>query len=75
MTDQQEPNSFILIRFTDIGSAMFAMDTNGVTPMQMLMIGDYLSLRGRNELIKLENKRIEEQERNRIEVPGLLKPE
>lgn len=69
-----EIKSYILIRFSDVGSVQFSLDLEGVTPLQMLAIASFLELRGKNELIRLENQRVEEEAQKSIARPKLVMP-
>lgn len=71
MTDQapEKPKSFLYIEFADIGSVMFRMNTEGITPLQLLAIASYLEVRGKNELIKQENEKIAREAEMKLLVP------
>lgn len=65
----QQPKSFILIKFIDTGSAIFTVNLVGVTPFQVMIAGNYLELVSKNQLVSLMNQQAEERE-----AIGLSKP-
>ena len=68
-TEQEEPKSFIIVEFDDVGSAVFKMNAHGVTPMQLLLIGDYLQLKAKDQILAQEHAIREQQEQEKIKVP------
>ena len=68
------PKSYLVIQFADVGSVMFHLDMDGVTPLQMLAIASYLELRGKNALIQQENQRAEEEAQHALARPKLVLP-
>lgn len=73
-TDHQKPASYIAIQFADVGSTVFSIDMNGVTPLQLLAIAAYLELRGKNTLVQMENQRAQEEAEKAIARPKLVLP-
>ena len=76
MTEEkkEQVKSGILIRFVDVGSAVFDVQVIGsVTPMQSLMIGEYLKTMAKTQIVQMENQammqRVQQQQDNKIEVP------
>ena len=67
--EEETKRSFILVEFTDIGSAMFNIKMDNVTPLQVLTAIQYLEIRAKNELIMQENARLEQQKEMQIAVP------
>lgn len=68
MTEQPtNPTSFIQIVFKEEGSTLFDANFSGVTPLQLLAIGEYIKIMGENMLKKANEQR----ERNKIQVPGV----
>lgn len=72
--EYEKPKSYILAHFSDIGSVQFALDVNGVTPLQMLAFASFLELRAKNELIRMENQRAEDEAQKSIARPKLVIP-
>jgi hypothetical protein len=70
----QEENSFVVVRFAATGSVVFQAQFEGVTPMQMLALAGWLEVKAKNELIKSENQRAEEEAQKSISRPKLVLP-
>lgn len=70
----ERPKSFVLVQFAETGSVQFAVEIDGVTPLQMIALAAFLELRGKNELIRLENQRVEEEAQKAIARPKLVMP-
>lgn len=68
MTEGQ-PRSFVLAQFQETGSVVFSMNIEGVTPFQLLALAEYLSLKAKNEIVRAENERSEQEEAQRLSVP------
>lgn len=69
MTEEEKKRSFIMVEFTDIGSALFNLVMDNVTPLQILTAVQYLEIRAKNEIIMQENARLEQQKEMQIAVP------
>jgi hypothetical protein len=69
MTDEAQPQSFILIKFDETGSAIFNVNLVGVTPFQVMLAGNYLELISKNQVVGMLNQQLEERE-----AQGLSKP-
>ena len=67
--EQEQPRSFIAIEFTAPGSAMFRAIPENVSPMQLLMVGEYLKLTATNQIIMQEQEFRMQQEQMKIQVP------
>ena len=68
--EKEQPNSFVIVEFDDVGSARFKMNAQGVTPMQLLLLGDYIQLTAKNQILAQEQEIRNQQERmTKIEVP------
>lgn len=65
----EEKKSFVHAQFTEFGSVFFNLMVDNVTPLQMIALAEYLSIRGKNELIMQENARHEQQKEMQIAVP------
>lgn len=63
---KENPKSFFFVSFEDVGSVVMTnMNFVGITPLQMIALASWLEVKGKNELIQQENKRLEmEAERN-----------
>ncbi len=66
MTEQEEtPQSYIVVGFAALGSALFTIQLVNVTAGQVLMAASALEVKGKNGFIVEENARLErEAERN-----------
>jgi len=69
MTEEEKKRSFIMVEFTDIGSALFNLVMDNVTPLQILTAVQYLEIKAKNEIIMQENARLEQQKEMQIAVP------
>ena len=67
--EKEQPRSFIAIEFTAPGSAMFRVIPENVSPLQLLMIGEYLKLTAQNQIIMQEQESRMQQEQMKIQVP------
>jgi hypothetical protein len=72
-----KPESYILIVFEGINSVNIkTMTTDGVSPMQLMAISDYLNVLAKNELVMQINDRLEIARQQQLSVPkqGLIIP-
>lgn len=72
-----KPESYILIVFEGVNSVNIkTMTTDGVSPLQLMAISDYLNVLARNELVMQINDRLEVQRQQQLSVPkqGLVIP-
>ena len=70
MEDKKEqPRSFITIEFTAPGSAMFRVIPENVSPLQLLMVGEYLRITAKSQIIMQEQEFRAQQEQMKIQVP------
>ena len=68
--EKEQSKSFVIVEFDGIGSAQFKMNAQGVTPMQLLLLGDYIQLTAKNQILAQEQQVRNQQERmTKIEVP------
>ena len=67
--EKEQPRSFIAIEFTAPGSAMFRVIPENVSPLQLLMVGEYLKLTAQNQIIMQEQEFRAQQEQMKIQVP------
>lgn len=74
MSDQSTHSSYIQIIFQEPGSVVFQARMDGITPMQLLALAGYFELRAKNELVRLENSRIEQEENQKLAVPKIALP-
>ena len=67
---KESPKSFFFVSFEDIGSViMTGMNIIGITPLQMIALASWLEVKGKNELIEQENRRLERQAEQSIARP------
>ena len=50
--EEQQEFGHIIIRFKQLGSVFFDFEADGIVPMQMIAIGEYLSTMGKNQLLQ-----------------------
>ncbi len=67
--EKEQPRSFIAIEFTEPGSALFRIIPENVTPLQLLMVGEYLKLTAKSQILAQEKVALEQQEQMKIQVP------
>ena len=73
----EKPKSYFLVHFEDIGSTIIThMDFAGITPLQMTSLATWLEVKGKNELIQQENRRLEDEAEKNISRPTqeILRP-
>lgn len=69
-----KPESYVWVQFAAPGSVYFALDMDGVTPLQMLALSAFFELKGKNALIQQENQRAEDEAQKSIARPKLVLP-
>lgn len=77
MDDTTVPESFLLIVFEGVNSVnLKTMTTEGVSPLQLLAIAEYLNVLARKKLMDQINIREELQKQQQLSVPnqGLIIP-
>ena len=77
MDDTVVPESFLLIVFEGVNSVNIkTMTTEGVSPLQLLAISEYLNVLARKKLVDQINLREELQKQQQLSVPtqGLIIP-
>ena len=67
--EKEQPRCFIAIEFTDPGSSLFKIIPENVSPMQLLMVGEYLSFTAKNQILMQEKAILEQREQMKIQVP------
>ena len=68
--EQEQPRSFIAIEFTAPGSALFKIIPENVSPLQLLMVGEYLKLTAENQIVRQEQEiRNQQEQMQKIEIP------
>lgn len=69
-----DKQSFLVVRFTGMGSALFEASFNNVVPTQILAVSQYLDIKARNAILQEEvanmRRKIEEEDRTKLIVPG-----
>lgn len=68
MSDEPQ-KSYVMVQFAEIGSVIFKVNIEGVTPLQLIAIAEYLSLKGKNDLVRQENERVEHEQQMKLLVP------
>jgi hypothetical protein len=68
--NMEQPKSFIQIIFSDVGSTLFEAQMNGVTPLQILALAEYLHFIGESGLSKQQVEQEQRKARGKIVVPG-----
>lgn len=73
---QNKPKSYVVATFSDIGSVVVNVVMEGVTPLQVIALAQYLEVKGKNELIRTENERLEQEAMRNISrpKPEILRP-
>lgn len=71
MEEQKQPESFIQVIFSEVGSTIFNAQIGSVTPLQVLALAHYLQFIGEAGLAKQEMDRQAAEQRNKIMVPGI----
>ena len=67
--EQAQPRSFIAIEFIEPGSALFRVIPENVSPLQLLMVGEYLKLTASNQILIQEQESRTQKEAMKIQVP------
>lgn len=67
------PESFIVIRFEQLGSVVFTTNIQA-TPLQLLAVAAWMEVKAKNMLIQEENHRAEEEAQKAIARPKLVLP-
>ena len=65
-----QEDSFILVKFKEVGSTILDASANNVTPLQFLAIGQYFEFLGKNGLLREEAERQQQAEMQRIATPN-----
>jgi len=68
--NQEQPKSYILAIFSEVGSAMVDIQFMNVTPGQMLAVASMLEVKGKNAFVQQENRRMEEEQKKSLAVPS-----
>lgn len=64
------PKSFVLVVFENLNSVNIVnMNTDGVSPLQLIAAAQYLELLGKNTLVAQINERLEMQRQQNLSVP------
>lgn len=70
MNEKELPKSFILVQFADIGSANIVnAQFEGVTPLQVLALSEYLQLIGKQKLLVDMTEREAQMAEQKLSVP------
>jgi len=67
---QETDESFVLVKFSGVGSAVLDVAFNNVTPLQILAATAYLEVRAKNELVRQENARMAREAEQSIARPN-----
>jgi len=59
MTDEIPEESYILIKFEKVGSAVFEVHYRNVTPGQVFACLPFLEVRAKNDVLRAEEKQVE----------------
>jgi hypothetical protein len=69
-----DKQSFLVVKFAGMGSALFEASFNNVVPTQILAVSQYLDIKARNAILQEEvanmRRKIEEEDRTKLIVPG-----
>ena len=66
--EKKQPKSFVLVEFDGLGSAQFGITSSNITPMQLMLVGDYLLMIAKSQILAHEQEVREQQEHNKIQV-------
>jgi len=66
--EEQQFYGHILIRFFSPGSVFFDFEVDGIVPMQMIVIGEYLSTLGKGRLLQEQANAEREAEDQKIQI-------
>jgi len=72
MTEEQEneqPKSFLLVKFADVASVQFEVKLHGVTPYQLLSLVGYLEVMAKNQIVQAENTRFQREQEQALVAP------
>ena len=75
MDQQLPPKSYIQFVFKDIGSIEFVANMDGVVPLQLFAISDYLHFMAENGLMQEKVREAQRAQQNKIVVPGMDVPD
>jgi len=68
--EEKQEQSYILLQFAGIGSAVVAQRTfEGVTPGQVIVASELLNVLGKNAFIVEENQRVQREQEMALHVP------
>lgn len=68
--EEEKKPSFVLVRFSEVGSVVLNVQFENVTPLQVIALAEYLSVKGKNQLIIEENARAEREREMSLAVPS-----
>lgn len=69
----QEP-SYVLVKFTEVGSVLFTLQVENVNPLQILALASYLEIQAKSELVDAMNQQREARQQISRPNPGLIVP-
>jgi len=71
--EEEQNAGFISIRFMRQGSVFFDFEVDGVVPMQMIAIGEYLSTLGKSKLLQEQARAQQAESKQQIQIaqPGI----
>lgn len=68
--DEEKKPSYILIRFSDLGSVLMSIEFQNVTAGQMLAAAKIIELKGQAGFIQEENNRMQKEAEQSIAIPA-----
>lgn len=70
MNEEEKKESFVLIRFADVGSVILSAKFENVTSLQILALAHYFEVKGKSQLVLEENARAEREREMSLAVPS-----
>lgn len=67
--EEEQNFGYIRVKFVQQGSVFFDFEVDGVVPMQMIAIGEYLSTLGKSKLLQEHARAQQEGTKQKIQVP------
>ena len=67
--EEEKQQSFVLVRFADIGSVLLDVQFENVTSLQILALAHYFEVKGKSQLVLEENARAEREREMNLAVP------
>ena len=70
MSDDPNQRSVLIAEFSEIGSVVFRVLPQNVTPFQLLALAGYLEVEAKDAIIREKHAREAEHEQQRLSVPS-----